>query len=379
MRTALALLALAVLAGCKQERIEDVAALRAALAKAHNLHGTVQLTAVTEASGSEFVRFGTLDWHADSLFTLTARDEDGLVSIHHLAGTEVAQISRDSVLTTREVDPAGEVISNYYTGLLLPTMLQDTSWFTSFGADSTLTVFADDAMIRLEIHAVYDLESPDFHPETRLTDAWEFDAVTGLPRTHAYSWYRGDMGYGTDIEVRFDWTEEPASAWAVPDWVRQPEPVEPAAQGDWYEATLAALPDAQAPPLVGHALDGSTPLALSDFAGQILYLDFWYIGCGPCMQALPHLADLQARYADRGFTVLGANSHQDAPTIQRYLKRRGLDVPQLVLDSLPSTDWPVRAYPTWFLIGRDGHILDRGMGFGEGSEAALDSMVQAHL
>ncbi len=379
MRTALVLLALAVLAGCKEERITDVATLRSALAEAHNLHGTARLTAVTEASGSEFTRLGTLDWHADSLFTLVARDEDGFVSIHHLAGTEMTEINRDSVLTTREVDPAGEAISNYYTGMLLPTMLQDTSWFTTFGGDSTLTVFVDDALIRLEIHAVYDPEAADFHPDTRMTDAWEFDAVTGLPRTHAYSWFRGDMGYGTDIEVRFDWTQEPAVAWAEPTWVQQPQPEEADANEDWYEATLAALPDAEAPPLTGHALDGSTPLALSDFAGQIIYLDFWYIGCGPCMQALPHLADLQTRHADRGFTVLGANSHQDAPTIQRYLNRRGLEVPQLVLDSLPSADWPVRAYPTWFLIGRDGHILERGMGFGEGSEAALDSMVRVHL
>ena len=98
------------------------------------------------------------------------------------------------------------------------------------------------------------------------------------------------------------------------------------------------------------------------------------------MQALPHLAELHARHAPSGFTVLGANSHQDAATIGRYLDRRGIALPQLVLDSLPSADWPVRAYPTWFLIGRDGTVLERGMGFGgEESAHALDSLIQAHL
>ena len=38
-------------------------------------------------------------------------------------------------------------------------------------------------------------------------------------------------------------------------------------------------------------------------------------------------------------------------------------MPQAILDSLPE-GYPVVAYPTWFLVGRDGSIIERNMGYG---------------
>ena len=96
------------------------------------------------------------------------------------------------------------------------------------------------------------------------------------------------------------------------------------------------------------------------------------------MRAMPHLADMQEEFGPEGFTVLGVNHHQDAATVQRYLDYRKLDIPQLMIDSLPE-GYPVRAYPTWFVIGRDGQVAHRDMGYGEGTDAVLDSVVRANL
>lgn len=52
--------------------------------------------------------------------------------------------------------------------------------------------------------------------------------------------------------------------------------------------------------------------------------------------------------------------------------------PQLMIDSLPE-GYPMRAYPTWFVIGRDGQVAHRDMGYGEGTDAVLDSVVRANL
>ena len=49
-----------------------------------------------------------------------------------------------------------------------------------------------------------------------------------------------------------------------------------------------------------------------------------------------------------------------------------------MIDSLPE-GYPVRAYPTWFVIGRDGQVAHRDMGYGEGTDAVLDSVVRANL
>src|SRR5262245_50564758 len=37
---------------------------------------------------------------------------------------------------------------------------------------------------------------------------------------------------------------------------------------------------------------------------KVYVLDFWAIWCGPCIQAMPHLAALQAEYKDQGLVVL---------------------------------------------------------------------------
>jgi len=55
-----------------------------------------------------------------------------------------------------------------------------------------------------------------------------------------------------------------------------------------------------------------------------------------------------------------------------------LEVPQMMLDSLPA-DYPIKAYPTWCLVGRDGRIIDRNIGYGPDTGAFLDSLVQVYL
>ena len=127
---------------------------------------------------------------------------------------------------------------------------------------------------------------------------------------------------------------------------------------------MAALPAVgeAAPAIEGLDLAGAAT-SLNDLAGDLVYVDFWYIGCGPCMRALPHLAQMEEEFGPAGFHVLGVNHHQDAKTVKRYLDRRELDVPQAIR-SLPRKAIAVVAYPTWFLVGRDGSIIDRNMGYG---------------
>lgn len=382
-----------VACGSPEKRIETIEELRVAVEALPALRGAVTLDAYTEADDSRFGRRGRLDWASGGNFTLTVLEDstDAISALYHLHGTSLTRVGADSVRTVSEVDPFDEPIPNYYTGLLVPAMLLDTAWFADWAADSTVSFTLDADQIRLQKTAHYDPSEEDYHPDSRWTDLWIFDAQTGRPLRFEDNWYRGDMAYGREMTVTFDWTESSDAValavadWVAPSWSREPAPAvagpDPSADEDWYEATMAALPavDAPAPVLSGQLLAGSSA-SLADFSGQLLYLDFWYIGCGPCMQALPHLAELQATYGEQGLSILGANSHQNASTISRYLNRRGLEVPQLVLDSLPAQDWPIRAYPTWFLIGRDGRVIERGMGFGgEESVAALDSMIQVHL
>src|SRR5215813_8870290 len=48
--------------------------------------------------------------------------------------------------------------------------------------------------------------------------------------------------------------------------------------------------------------------ALADLEGKAVVLDFWATYCDPCRDEIPHLNDLQTKYASSGLLVFGLNS-----------------------------------------------------------------------
>jgi thiol-disulfide isomerase/thioredoxin len=42
--------------------------------------------------------------------------------------------------------------------------------------------------------------------------------------------------------------------------------------------------------------------------GKVYMVEFWATWCGPCIKGMPHLSELQKKYKDQGFTVIGVSS-----------------------------------------------------------------------
>ena len=55
------------------------------------------------------------------------------------------------------------------------------------------------------------------------------------------------------------------------------------------------------------------PIALSDYKGKYVLLDFWASWCLPCRKGNPHLKELYARYKEKGFEVIGVASDDTRP------------------------------------------------------------------
>ena len=88
----------------------------------------------------------------------------------------------------------------------------------------------------------------------------------------------------------------------------------PSAQGN-PGAPALAKPAVQlrvgdkAPPIEVEAFLRGEPFEAFE-AGRVYVLEFWATWCGPCIGAMPHLSELQARYKDR-VTVLGVDVWED--------------------------------------------------------------------
>lgn len=139
-------------------------------------------------------------------------------------------------------------------------------------------------------------------------------------------------------------------------------------------APVAAEPAA---PLSGPGLDGKT-VALSDFAGKVVLVDFWATWCDPCKEEIPALAKLHERLGPKGLVVLGVSMDEEVKEVPGFAAKAGINYPLILAGTeRPQKGWIVPGLPTAYLVGRDGKL--RGRWFGAKSLAKLEREIDAAL
>lgn len=123
----------------------------------------------------------------------------------------------------------------------------------------------------------------------------------------------------------------------------------------------------QAPKLeVSHWLKGD-PVDLAKVRGKsIVVVEFWATWCGPCVAAVPHLTELQHKYADKGVIVVGVTSEDPNNTLERvkaFVSQRGDDMGYRVgFDKPAKMDRTFMeaagqtGIPTAFVIDKSGRV-----------------------
>lgn len=113
-----------------------------------------------------------------------------------------------------------------------------------------------------------------------------------------------------------------------------------------------------APAFTLKTFDGR-PVSLADFKGKVVLLDFWGTFCMPCVNALPELQALHAKYGDRGFAVVGVTVDDRVKLVDKATKNAKVTYP--IVQSTPAvwSAYKVNALPSLVLVGRDGRIVKR--------------------
>ncbi len=62
-------------------------------------------------------------------------------------------------------------------------------------------------------------------------------------------------------------------------------------------------------------LDGNS-YKLEDKKGKVVLVNLWAIWCGPCIAEMPHLIEMQEKYRDKNFEVVGLNTGDDNGEIE---------------------------------------------------------------
>jgi thiol-disulfide isomerase/thioredoxin len=105
--------------------------------------------------------------------------------------------------------------------------------------------------------------------------------------------------------------------------------------------------------LVATGVDSSA-IALKNFRGKYLLLNFWGEWCGPCLKEIPALRHAVSKYADSSVQFLSFVKVMDSPKARRVIADSAMSWPQAFLDKKASDMFPVRAFPTNILILPNG-------------------------
>lgn len=111
---------------------------------------------------------------------------------------------------------------------------------------------------------------------------------------------------------------------------------------------------------------------------KITVLDFWYTACMPCIKVTPEINKLKKKYKDK-INVIGVNNHEhrkkDKSKIQAFLNRTPMDYKIFLVDSIPEK-YNITAYPTLYVIGKDGRVKYSHIGYKKNLFEKLDSVIQ---
>jgi thiol-disulfide isomerase/thioredoxin len=118
----------------------------------------------------------------------------------------------------------------------------------------------------------------------------------------------------------------------------------------------------------------SKPLDIAELRGKVVLVNFWTYGCVNCVNTLPHVTELYAKYRDRGLVVVGVHTpefpfERSASNVQAALKRHGITYP--VAQDNDSRTWDAyrnQYWPAQYIIDRSGKIVFQHAGEGRYEE-----------
>jgi cytochrome c biogenesis protein CcmG/thiol:disulfide interchange protein DsbE len=116
--------------------------------------------------------------------------------------------------------------------------------------------------------------------------------------------------------------------------------------------------------LCGTSVRADDSLDLSEYHGKVVLLDFWASWCVPCRRSFPWMNEMQQKYGDSGLVIIGVNMDAEPEAAQGFLDDYPANFKIISApDGALAKEYGVIAMPSSFVIGRDGEVVIKHLGF----------------
>jgi uncharacterized protein (TIGR03435 family) len=96
---------------------------------------------------------------------------------------------------------------------------------------------------------------------------------------------------------------------------------------------------------------------LAALRGKVVFLEFWGVWCGHCIENIPHLNELASKFGPRGVEFLSISNDREK-TLRSFLEETKISgIVALDIDSSVIDRYEIKGFPTTYIIGRNGRIL----------------------
>ncbi len=150
-------------------------------------------------------------------------------------------------------------------------------------------------------------------------------------------------------------------------------------KGEYYKRERIAMENkigSIAPDFKLPSIHGDT-ISLPELTNKLTLLEFWFPNCGGCVEAIPHINEMQKEYGEQGLTIYGIEfTTTNNERLKEYIKKENIKIPNLYLGKQTAALYDVYAAPTFVLLNSKKEILYIHLGL---DKDELITEIEKHL
>ena len=120
------------------------------------------------------------------------------------------------------------------------------------------------------------------------------------------------------------------------------------------------------------------PLAIANYKGKVVLIDFWATWCGPCRAELPNVIATYKKYHNQGFEIIGVSLDQDQAKLIGFTKDMNMTWPQYFDDqgwgNKLAVKYGIESIPATYLLDGNGRIIGRDLRGDELTQAVAKAL-----